>query len=538
MIKLIACCFFVATLCFSHTLYAQSLNAFVQRGWISPKEPITYFLEYPTRLEQIYTHNQFQRLWQNRQDRQALDMQLALIQEARVSPLFDRQRKYLRLYESRRDWQRYDVLATDTLLLYLQYAHYAPMRGQYWFFKRPLNAPLPPPSASVIADVQQAGADLTLTQLILSATPKRDAYWQLVSAYRFLSQHNEETIPVFHLEGRLNQELTPLQKRTLVGRLALVNIDVSDIDRHSSHVGQPLDTAIKTFQNMHGLKVSGQLDRATLRWLNMPIVQRRYLLAVNAERIRLWPDTAASYVQVNIPTYHMQYWYQGHLAFESNVIVGRESRPTPIMNTRLQTVVFNPTWNVPYRIMMDDILPKMQRDPHYLDSHQLEVIHSWRNPTPVEPQSIDWQHVDASQTFPYRLRQKAGRHNSLGEYKFVTPNRRAIYLHDTPHKYLFARQQRALSSGCVRVEHAKQFAQVLMKQPGAKPSADTQPQDALAANRRVRLQHSIPVQLIYQTAWYAKGEVHYRADIYQHDRLPEPRTSAAAWQDVSARLSK
>ncbi|MGO1295871.1 MAG: L,D-transpeptidase family protein [Vibrio sp.] len=536
MIKSIACCLLVAMVCFPQVLYAQGLNSFVQRGWISPKEPVTYFLEYPHQLQRIYANNQFERLWIKTQDRQALERQLTLIHEARVSPLFDRQRKYLRLYASRRDWYRYDLLATDTLLLYLQYAHYAPTHGQQWFFQRPLNAPLSPPPSQVIVQIQQAAANASLADVIRNATPKRSAYWQLVSAYRFLLHHNDDHVPMIPTNLSLSEGLTPRNKTTLVARLALVNIDVSGIHLDSTLVDKSLDKAIKVFQTMHGIKANGRLNSSTLRWLNIPIVQRRYLLAVNAERMRLWPEPEATYVQVNIPAYHMQYWYQGQIAFESNVIVGRESRPTPVMNTRLQTVVFNPTWNVPYRIMMDDILPKVRRDHRYLESHQLEIIHSWRNPTPIASQSIDWQLVADNQPFPFRLRQKAGRHNSLGEYKFVTPNRRAIYLHDTPHKYLFARQQRALSSGCVRVEHAKQFAQVLMAQPGMKRPTDLQ--DVHAANQRVRLQQSIPVQLIYQTAWYANGEIHYRDDIYQHDRLPASHEAGLARQNVSARLSK
>lgn len=535
MIRVIVYCLAIGLTCISQVVYAQGLNEFVKQGWITPKEPVTYFLEYPKQLQSLYSSNDYQRIWQNPHDRSALERQLTLIHAAGISPLFDRQLKYLRLYHARQDWFRYDLLATDALILYLQYAQYAPTKGQTWFFKRPLNIALPSLSKASVVELQRAVEHKAVSVLINQATPQSDAYKQLVDAYESLLNHQEAKVAEFRPDSALVLGQPIAHKAILVQRLAIVNVDVSAVDRSSMVVSPPLKHAIRAFQVMHGLPADGKLDKTALHWLNMSIAQRQYLLAVNAERIRLWPENASSYVQVNIPAYHMQYWYQGQVAFQSKVIVGRRSRPTPVMNTRLQTVVFNPTWNVPYRIMMDDILPKVRQDQSYLATHELEIIQSWRNPKTVAVQSIDWQRIDKA-VFPYRLRQKAGPHNSLGQYKFVTPNARAIYLHDTPHKYLFSRQQRAFSSGCIRVEHAKQFAQVLMTQPGSRQE-DAQ-QAHSQANSRVRLQQSIPVHLIYQTTWYAEGKIHYRNDIYHHDVFIDNPTPHSTLADVSTRLSK
>nr|WP_269808624.1 L,D-transpeptidase family protein [Enterovibrio nigricans] len=155
------------------------------------------------------------------------------------------------------------------------------------------------------------------------------------------------------------------------------------------------------------------------------------------------------------------------LILDSKVVVGRPSRRTPLFESRLDSVVFNPSWNVPVKIMREDILPKVREDNEYLSKHSYTVLSSWVNGNVIPHEEIDWETV-TPRNFPYRLQQSPGNFNALGRYKFNTPNGNAIYLHDTPAKSLFNKERRAYSSGCIRVQKAETLAQILLSKSGLK----------------------------------------------------------------------
>jgi murein L,D-transpeptidase YcbB/YkuD len=168
--------------------------------------------------------------------------------------------------------------------------------------------------------------------------------------------------------------------------------------------------------------------------------------------------------------------------------------------------------------MVEDILPITKRDHTYLTRHHIDILESWQSEQTLDPEKIDWKSVNPK-TFPYRMRQQSGNQNALGLYKFNTPNKRAIYLHDTPSKHLFDNPTRAFSSGCIRVEHADQFATTLLETQGIN-NVDLIPANE-RSNRSIPLKKRIPVHIIYQTVWYEEGELHYRDDIYRLDRIKE-----------------
>ena len=103
----------------------------------------------------------------------------------------------------------------------------------------------------------------------------------------------------------------------------------------------------------------------------------------------------------------------GKPVFEAKVVVGRVSRKTPLMTTNMDSVILNPTWNVPRKIMIKDLLPMAIRDPSYFSRHNIDIIKSWTSNQVMNPETIDWTTVNP-RTFPYRLRQQSGVHNALG----------------------------------------------------------------------------------------------------------------------------
>ncbi|MCD9517215.1 L,D-transpeptidase family protein [Photobacterium phosphoreum] len=229
---------------------------------------------------------------------------------------------------------------------------------------------------------------------------------------------------------------------------------------------------------------------------------------------------------VNIPNYYMNLWLDGRWVMNSKVIVGRPSRQTPIFNSKVNSVVFNPYWNVPTSITKRDILPKVRRSRSYLRRHNYEVIRSWGSSEKININSIPYNLL-ASSKFPYRLRQKPGKKNALGLYKFNIPNNQAIYLHDTSYPVLFNKHERALSSGCVRVLESKSLALALLQYSG-KSKSQFKLYSRSKKTRTIRLNKSkkVPVEIIYQTAWINdEGAVNYRFDIYDYDKDPQNRKS-------------
>ena len=239
-----------------------------------------------------------------------------------------------------------------------------------------------------------------------------------------------------------------------------------------------------------------------------------YKLAINAQRLRIIPDFQNG-IFVNIPSYELNYYRDGQLVLNSRVIVGKDARRTPVMYSKLSNVVVNPPWNAPPRLINEDILPRVKQDPEYLARNGYSIINNKGGV--VDPYSIDWESM--GRKFPYRLRQAAGDNSALGRYKFNMPSSDAIYLHDTPKRGLFTKKNRALSSGCVRVEKSDELATILLQEAGW----STDKKKRVLKSRRTTsadIQSDNPVYLYYVTAWVDNGKLHTLPDIYGYDKMP------------------
>jgi len=199
------------------------------------------------------------------------------------------------------------------------------------------------------------------------------------------------------------------------------------------------------------------------------------------------------------------------------VIVGAPKRRTPAFKSTMRYLVLNPTWTVPHSLAVEDVLPKIQRDPRYLKQHNIHVLTShdgaWQE---VDPQSIDWGKLSKNH-FPYYLREDPGPLNPLGRIKFMFPNRHDVYLHDTPAHQLFDAPTRGFSAGCIRVQDALGLAEYLLRDAGWD---QRRLQAALATGKTttVNLPKPLPIYIGYWTAWVAQdGSVQFRQDIYGRD---------------------
>jgi murein L,D-transpeptidase YcbB/YkuD len=273
--------------------------------------------------------------------------------------------------------------------------------------------------------------------------------------------------------------------------------------------------AVKSFQRRHSLSADGVVGRGTLAALNVAAAARVDQLRMSLERVRwLTGDVPSTYVVVNIAGFRAGFVRDGRLVWNSRVVVGRAARQTPVFRGSMTYVELNPTWTVPPTILREDILPKLHRDPGYLQRETITVID--RSGRVVDPYAVDWKAF--SRGVPYTLRQEPGPQNALGRIKLMFPNEHSVYLHDTPSRSLFDKPERTFSSGCIRVEDPLGLAELALDDPDWTRSSLEQ---AIATDktRRVPLREPVPVLLVYLTAIAdPDGTTRFFRDVYGRDR--------------------
>lgn len=277
---------------------------------------------------------------------------------------------------------------------------------------------------------------------------------------------------------------------------------------------EALVVAMKSFQTSENLDVDGVMGPATLAALNGGAPVTRADILANMERWRWMPrDLGAFNVMVNIPEFRLAINKDGAEAYTTRVVVGTPKNQTPIFSDNIRHIVVNPYWNVPSSIIKGEIAPAVMRNPGYIDAQNMDLLYKGN---PVSPWQVDWSQVSTS-NFPFRVRQRPGAGNALGQIKFLFPNKHDVYLHDTPSKSLFSRATRAFSHGCIRVENPMEFADALTANE-AKISRSSLEALFGPSERWVNPQTQIPVHLAYFTVWAdAAGQLRGFNDVYGHN---------------------
>jgi len=287
---------------------------------------------------------------------------------------------------------------------------------------------------------------------------------------------------------------------------------------NSEDYDEALENAIAHFQSCHGLTPDGVVGPDTRAELNIPPEQRLNQLRVNLSRwAKLANELGNRYIMVNIPAYELNVVENGITVLSMKAIVGKTTRPTPEIDSRVTRVIFNPYWNVPRLIAQKDILPKIIKDPGYLEEMNIKVINREEDSaTEINPDAIDWQ--SALETgFKYHFRQDPGENNALGLVKFEFQNSHNIYMHDTPAKDLFMSEKRAFSSGCIRLEKPFDLASYLMKDHPSWDSDYVSHILEIGKTSYIKIT-PIPVIITYLTLWVDdNNDIQSRADIYERD---------------------
>ncbi|MEX2530607.1 MAG: L,D-transpeptidase family protein [Gemmatimonadota bacterium] len=294
------------------------------------------------------------------------------------------------------------------------------------------------------------------------------------------------------------------------------------------HYDGTLEVAVRAFQRTHGLEVDGRVGAATLVQLNVSARERLRQLRLNADRQAAFaPEPGGDYLLVNIPAFMVRIFEAGEESMRLRAIVGQRGRPTPTFSARMTYLVLAPYWQVPPGIASRDQLPRIRNDLSYLQREGM-VLLDQNSGQRVDPTGIEWESLTGAEfNRHYRIRQAPGPRNAMGDVKFMFPNQHNVYLHDTPNRELFGEARRAFSSGCVRVDRARELAGYLLRD-----APDWSPErirEVIAAGReqRVNLPAPVPIYIEYWTAFVDDdGTLNFREDIYRRD-VDLPTTAAA-----------
>ncbi len=306
---------------------------------------------------------------------------------------------------------------------------------------------------------------------------------------------------------------------TGAGVIALRNrlIAMGHLDRSATRdYDAALADAVRAFQDSVGLTADGIAGGATLAEINEPLEARLQSVLVAMERER-WTnmDLGKRHVLVNLTDFSATIVDDDRVTFRTRSVIGAEpdDRQTPEFSDVMEYMVINPSWYVPRSIIVNEYLPKLQRDRNAVS----QLLVTDRSGREIDRRSVDFSRYTTS-NFPYSMRQPPSDDNALGLVKFLFPNRHNIYLHDTPAKSLFGREVRAFSHGCIRLNDPFDFAYALLAPQVDDPMAFFKRQLDTGREARVNLETPVPVHLVYRTAFTdVRGKLQFRDDIYGRD---------------------
>ena len=314
--------------------------------------------------------------------------------------------------------------------------------------------------------------------------------------------------------GDVHEQVPMLRARLRLERdLAFLTLS------YGSRYDAPLAEAVHRFQRRHGLRADGVVGAGTRDALNVPAGTRVAQLERVLERWRWLPRALGGrYVLVNTAGFELSLVEGMRTQLGMRVIVGSAEQPTPSFAATIESMVIYPYWHVPERIARDKLLPKEQRQPGYLAERGFRLYEVtdgvWRE---LDPGSLNRRRLEGASL---RVRQEPGPDNALGQLLFVPPNQFDVFLHDTPERAMFEREQRSLSEGCVRLEQPLALAAQLLRTDPAWSEARIQAEIAVRRHQTVRLPEPVPVYVLYLPAWVdADGLIQFRDDHYRRETV-------------------
>lgn len=279
-----------------------------------------------------------------------------------------------------------------------------------------------------------------------------------------------------------------------------------------------LKDKLRSFQHMNGLNSDAKLGKNTMEALKETNYSRYLKGVISLDKMRNLPDSllVSKSIIINIPSYLLYLYVDNEIINTSKVIIGTQRNQTPVFSSTMKYIVVSPYWNVPYSIASREILPHLKKDVSYLKRNRYSILDRDRNQLIAD--SIDWSKY-SSRNFPFFVRQEPGPTNSLGLVKLMFPNDKSIYIHDTPSKYLFARDERTFSHGCVRTESPFKLVSDILSSENHKYLDSVSMLKERSKETYLMLNETFPVTIVYHTSGIndSTQQVQFYKDVYKKE---------------------
>ena len=515
---------------------AENISSFLQAA--AAKEGL---LEDSTRLnmaavlKDIYGAGDHQPFWSSSEKWQPLaDSLYHFIEQAELQGLFPEDYHFTRLKQlktkldtdslSRMDavlWTKADLLLTDGLVQAIKDLKVGRLRKD----SVSLNKDSVLDNQFYAATVKKIIGKKQFSQVLDALQPGHEGYWELKKGIRsFLDSMDRRVFT--HLRypyKKGDAKDSAYFIKMLQNRLAESNC-IGFTDRLPDSA--ELAGAIKKYQQAKGLQVDGKYGRILVNTLNSNDVERFKRIAITLDRYKQLPaKMPGKYIWVNLPGYYLRMVQNDTVVFESKVICGKPETRTPLLNAEISDMVTYPTWTVPTSIIVKQYLPKLKKNPNYLNKIGLKLFD--KDGEVVDPNTVNWEKY--SKGIPYKMIQGSGDENSLGVIKFNFNNKYAVCLHDTNQRYLFKNPSRAYSHGCVRVQEWQKLAYYIANNDSITLSLKKEPVKytvdsirhwiAEKDRRRIEVKDRIPLYIRYFSCEGKDGKIRFYDDIYGEDRM-------------------
>ncbi len=325
--------------------------------------------------------------------------------------------------------------------------------------------------------------------------------------------------------GKSDPQVALLRKRLKAGLPA----GTAEKPADENFYDEGLKAAVVAFQKERGTRPDGVVGNATRTLLNDVEVLGPEKLLANMEQWRWMPDDLGDlYVIANIPEFTLRIVKNGAVIHTERIITGLVDKQTPVFSETMKSIAFQPRWNVPNSIKVNELYPSLARGGTYFSRQGLRISKNGRD---VDPESIDWSYTDIR---TYDVYQPPGASNVLGELKFNFPNKHTVYMHDTNARGLFEEVSRPFSHGCMRVRNPRRMAEILLGEDKGWDAAKIA--DLITngpPNNEVPIERRVGVHVTYFTAWVDDaGELQTARDVYGHEERIN-LALAGRWEQIA-----
>ena len=462
-------------------------------------------------LTEFYKINSNKSVWATSEKRKIILEFLNKSDEEGLNPL-DYSVKKLNQFELKYDslsdneCAEYDVLLTYNLQKYISHLRNGRLNPKKLYKNWDLKENKIDLQETVSGLLKTDSLSFKLEQL----KPNFIVYKRLKKALKIINSFPNDDFIKIEIKGKLvrndsNFNIVEVKKRLMYWK------DLQSKDSLSVIYDSETENAVKKFQKRHGLAADGVIGKGTIMALNFSKNQRKEQIIANLERWKWFPKNMGNeFVIINIPEYRLTLIKNKDTLRIHKVIVGRAKRKTPVLSSKLTQAIFNPTWTVPPTILREDVIPAILKNRSYLAKTNIRLID--KNGNVVS--SRNWSLSNARS---FRYVQIPGKFNSLGMVKLNFPNRFSVYLHDTNHRDFFDKNERSLSSGCVRVDNPFELTEYLLDD---KENWNLQKITETLQNEKTKyvlIKKEVLFHLLYWTAWSEKNTLIFRDDIYNLD---------------------